>query len=110
MLAAICAVSLAACTTSGRSFDSSALSVLAPGHTTLEEASALLGADPVNVYRRLDGSATARWAHKASFVPDAVYFSQELWLEFGPDGRYQRVVESNNIPRAYQAVPSRSHW
>ena len=97
-----CVLALAACTTTGRSFDASALTLLVPGQTTLEQASALLGADPVDTYRRLDGSATARWAHKATLATDAIYFNRELWLAFGPDGRYQRVVESINIPRIYQ--------
>lgn len=93
---------LAACATTGSTFDSSALPMLVPGETTLDQASALLKADPVNVYRQLDGSATARWAHKASLVTDAIYFNQELWLAFGPDGRYQRIVKSINVPRAHE--------
>lgn len=32
-------------------------------------------------------------------VTDAIYFNQELWLAFGPDGRFQRIVKSENIPR-----------
>lgn len=98
-----CLLGLAACTTTGRNFDASALNLLVPGQTTLEQASVLLGADPVNTYRQLDGSATARWAHKATLATDAIYFNRELWLAFGPDGRYQRVVESINIPGVYQA-------
>lgn len=92
----------AACTTTGNQFDDSALRLLVPGQTTLEEASAWFKADPVNVYRNTDGSAIARWAHTASFVPDAVYFNREIWLAFDQYGRYQRVVKSNNIPRAYE--------
>ncbi|MGE4368206.1 MAG: hypothetical protein AB7E12_00865 [Burkholderiaceae bacterium] len=95
-------VALSGCTTTGSSFDSSALPALVPGQTTMAQASALLKSDPVQVYRRLDGSATAIWAHKASWVPDAVYFNQELWLAFGPDGTYQRIVKGTNIPRANQ--------
>jgi hypothetical protein len=100
---------LAACSTTGRNFDASALNLLVPGQTTLEQASALLGADPVDTYRQLDGSATARWAHKATLATDAIYFNRELWLAFGPDGRYQRVVESINIPRVYQARAVRTN-
>ena len=92
----------AACTTTGNQFDDSALRLLVPGQTTLEEASAYFKADPVNVYRNTDGSAIARWAHTASFVPDAVYFNREIWLAFDRYGRYQRIVKSNNIPRAYE--------
>lgn len=93
---------LAACSTTGRSFDASALPLLVPGQTSLAEASVLLQADPWNVYRTLDGSATAIWAHKATLATDAVYFNRELWLAFGADGRFQRVVKSENIPRAYE--------
>lgn len=93
---------VAACSTTGNQFDDSALRLLVPGQTTLEEASAYFKADPVNVYRNTDGSAIARWAHTASFVPDAVYFNREIWLAFDQYGRYQRVVKSNNIPRAYE--------
>lgn len=102
LLSLTCLLGLSACSTTGSSFDSSALPLIVPGHTTLAEASALFHADPVDVYRQLDGSATARWAHKATLATDAVYFNQELWLAFGPDGRYQRIVKSVNIPRAYE--------
>lgn len=97
------AAAIAGCSTTGRSFDASAIGLLQAGVTTLDEAKVLMGADPTDVYRQADGSATARWAHKASFVPDALYFRQELWLAFGPDGRFQRIVESVNVPRAYLA-------
>src|SRR3546814_11199865 len=61
------------------------------------QASDILGGEPVNIYRRLDGSLVARWAHSASLVTDAVYFRQELWLEFGSDGKFDRVVKKVNI-------------
>ncbi len=95
-------MALAACSTTGNSFDSSALSMLVPGVTTMEQASALMQADPVNVYRQLNGEATARWAHKATLATDAVYFNQELWLAFDSYGRYVRIVKSVNIPRAHE--------
>lgn len=96
MLAA-CAM-LAACSTSGRSFETGDMMLLQRGRTTLEQASRILHADPVNVYYRRDGSALAIWAHKASLVTDAVYFRRELWLTFGPDGTFRRVVERTNVP------------
>jgi len=96
------AMGLAACSTTGHSFDASALPLIVPGQTTLAEASVLLQSDPVNVYRALDGSATAIWAHKSTLATDAVYFNRELWLAFGGDGRFQRIVKSENIPRAYE--------
>lgn len=96
-------LSLAACSTTGSSFDSSALDLIRPGQTTLAQASALLKADPENVYHQGDGSVLARWAHKASFVPDAVYFNRELWLAFDRNGYFERVVKGVNVPQAGQA-------
>ena len=97
---AACIVALSACTTTGNSFDSSSLRFIVPGQTTLAEASSLLKSSPTDTYRQHDGSALARWSHKASVVTDAIYFNQELWLAFGPDGRFQRVEKSVNLPRA----------
>lgn len=112
-LASLCLMLLAACSTTGSSFDTSALRLLVPGQTTLAQASELLHSEPENVYRRLDGSATARWAHKASMVTDAVYFNRELWLAFDANGHYLSIVKSINIPRmhefggaSYQNVPT----
>jgi hypothetical protein len=96
-LVVVCAAMTAACTTSGRGFHSSNLAQIVPGQTTLAEANAILGADPVDIYRQLDGALTARWAYKASMVTDALYFRQELWLRFGSDGRFEQVVEKNNV-------------
>lgn len=91
---------IAACTSTGNSFNTTALHQLVPGQTTLDEAIVVLGADPVNTYRRMDGSATSIWSHKNSIMTDAVYFNQELWLAFGPDGRFQRIVKKHNLPVA----------
>ena len=101
-LAGVCVILLAACSTTGSSFDTSALRLLVPGQTTLAQASELLHSEPENVYRRLDGSATARWAHKASMVTDAVYFNRELWLAFDANGHYLSIVKSINIPRMHE--------
>ena len=92
------ALVLAGCSTTGNQFDTTDLRFLVPGETTLVEATELLQAEPVNVYRQLDGSATARWAHTATLATDAVYFNQELWLAFDSWGRFVRIVKSNNIP------------
>src|SRR5690606_5518050 len=91
---------LAACSTTGNRFDTADLRFLVPGETTLAEATELLQGEPVNVYRQLDGSAMARWAHTASLATDAVYFNQELWLAFDASGRFVRIVKSNNVPHA----------
>ncbi|MBP6020021.1 MAG: hypothetical protein KA735_11055 [Burkholderiaceae bacterium] len=66
----------------------------------MDEAIAVLGADPVNTYRQLDGSATSIWSHKNSMLTDAIYLNQELWLAFGSDGRFQRVLKKHNLPVA----------
>jgi len=66
----------------------------------LQEATALLQGDPVNIYRQADGSAMARWAHTSTLATDAVYFNRELWLSFDAYGRFQRIVHSNNVPLA----------
>lgn len=91
-------IALAGCSTTGNSFNTTDLRFLVPGETTLAEATALLQGEPVNVYRQLDGSATARWAHTSTLATDAIYFNQELWLAFDPYGRFIRIVKSNNVP------------
>lgn len=88
---------LAACSTAGKRFDTLEMSQIIPGQTTLEEATVLLKGQPENVYRQRDGSAMARWAHTATMVTDAVYFRRELWLQFGADGRFERVVNQVNV-------------
>lgn len=104
-LFALCFVmALSGCSTTGRSFDSSAIGLMVPGQTTLDQANALLGSESVDTYRQLNGAVTARWAHKASLLTDAVYFQQELWLAFGPDGRFERVVKKVNI--AHSTLPA----
>jgi len=92
------AIALVGCSTTGKQFQTADLRFLVPGQTTLLEASELLQSDPVNVYRQLDGSATARWAHTTTLATDAVYFNQELWLAFDAYGRFVRIVKSHNIP------------
>jgi len=91
---------LAACSTTGNRFNTADLRFFVPGETTLAEAVQLLQGEPVNIYRQLDGSATARWAHTATLATDAVYFNQELWLAFDSYGRFVRIVKSNNLPHA----------
>lgn len=88
---------LAACSTTGQSFDSAGLSKIVPGSTTLTQAEGLLGAAPTDIYRQLDGSLTARWAQKSSVLTDAIYLRKELWLRFDSYGRFERVVNSVNV-------------
>ncbi len=97
VLALVLCLGLAACSTSGRSFHATDLWRIKAGQTTLDQASRILEAEPVNVYRQLDGSAMAVWMHNASLLTDAIYFCRELWLAFGPDGKFIRVVNSTNV-------------
>lgn len=99
------ATTLTACTTTGRSFDSSQMHLIVPGQTTIEQASQILKAEPENVYRQRDGAATARWASKASVVADAVYFRRELSLSFDNAGRFVRVVDKLNVPGETGVAP-----
>jgi len=92
------ALGLSGCSTTGNSFRSSAMWQIVPGQTTLEQASDILEAEPVDTYQNQDGTMIARWAHKASMVVNALYFRQELWLKFGPDGTFERVVKKVNLP------------
>lgn len=96
------ALLVSACSTTGNNFDTSGMYLLEPGVTTMDQASALMHAEPTNVYRQLSGAATARWAHKATLATDAVYFNRELWLAFDANGRYTHIVKSVNIPRAHE--------
>lgn len=88
---------LAACSTTGAFFKTSQLQQIVPGQTTLPQAITILGTAPDATYRQMDGTITARWAYKASFVTDAAYVRKELSLLFGPDGRFVRVVDSVNV-------------
>lgn len=104
---------LAACSTTGQSFDSAGLSKIVPGSTTLVQAKGLLGAAPTDIYRQLDGSLTARWAQKSSVLTDAIYLRKELWLRFDSNGYFEQVVNSVNVmaepgkpPAPQSAVPA----
>ncbi|TAM90132.1 MAG: hypothetical protein EPN41_02190 [Candidimonas sp.] len=96
-LAAGACLAVAACSTTGQRFNSLALSRIVPGQTTLDQASAILGSEPTQTYAQGGGVTLARWAYKATLVTDAVYARQELWLLFGPDGRFDRVVKKVNV-------------
>lgn len=88
---------LAGCSTTGNSFDSSGLTKVVPGQTTLPQAEGLLRAAPVDIYRQRDGSLTARWAQKSTVLADAIYLRKELWLRFDSNGHFERVVDSVNV-------------
>ncbi|OZI43497.1 hypothetical protein CEK29_10090 [Bordetella genomosp. 5] len=88
---------LAGCAATGHNFDPGKLSTLTPGQSTLPDAARALNAQPATVYARRDGSALVLWQHKITFVTDGLYSRKEAWLEFGPDGRLVRLVDSTNI-------------
>ena len=90
-------VSLAACSTTGRSFNSLALAEFVPGQTTLQDAIKMFGSEPVNTYSQLNGAMLARWAHKGSVLTDAIYFRQEVLLRFDPQGRFVSVADTVNV-------------
>lgn len=98
VLAVLMPLITVACTSTGNSFNTMARNQLVVGETTMQQAVDILGADPVNTYRQLDGSATSIWSSKNSVMTDAIYLNQELWLAFGPDGRFVRVVKTHNLP------------
>lgn len=89
---------LSGCAVSGRPFNKSGLNQIVVGRTTLVQATQYLGSAPVNTWRRNDGSVLARWAYKRSAMTDAVYFRREAWLQFGPDGTFQRFEKTVNVP------------
>ncbi|WP_447919404.1 hypothetical protein [Achromobacter aegrifaciens] len=97
LLAAAIAVALAGCAATGHNFDPGKLSTLTPGQTTLEEASRALTAPPDKLYKQTDGTLLALWAFKITFVADGLYSRKEALLQFGPDGRLLRLVDSTNI-------------
>lgn len=97
LAAAAIAALIAGCAATGHNFDSSKLSTLTPGQTTLEEASWALTAPPDKFYKQTDGTFLALWSFKITFVPDSLYSRKEALLQFGPDGRLMRLVDSTHI-------------
>ncbi|WMD22612.1 hypothetical protein RAS12_09610 [Achromobacter seleniivolatilans] len=91
------AVLLAGCSATGHNFDPGKLSTLTPGQTTLEEASRALTAPPDKFYKQTDGTFLALWSFKITFIADGLYSRKEALLQFGPDGRLMRLVDSTNI-------------
>lgn len=97
LAAAAIALLLGGCAATGHNFDPGKLSTLTPGETTLEEASRALTAPPSKLYKQTDGTLLALWAFKITFVTDGLYSRKEALLQFGPDGRLLRLVDSTNI-------------
>jgi len=91
------AMLMAGCSTAGHNFDETGLGRLAPGRTTMAEAQQLLTALPARVYPQSDGTTVALWSFKASVVNDGLYGRKSALLQFGPDGRFMRLLDSENI-------------
>lgn len=91
------ALMLAGCTFTGNGLNTAGLDRIVAGRTTLAQASADLGAQPTDTWQQGD-TLLARWAYKGTVATDAVYARQEVWLRFGPDGTFQRMENSINVP------------
>jgi hypothetical protein len=96
-VSAAAAALLAGCTVTGNGLHTSGLDRVVVGRTTLAQASEDLGAQPTDVWQQGD-TVLARWAYKGTLATDAVYARQEVWLRFGPDGTFQRMENSVNLP------------
>jgi hypothetical protein len=95
--AIVVSMAITACASTGHNFDQSKLAELEPGRTSYDEAANLLTALPVAVYRQSDGTMLARWEYKLSYVADGMYSRKDVTLQFGPDARLLRLVDSTNI-------------
>lgn len=88
---------LAGCVATGHNFDASKLATLTPGQTTMAQAVGALSGLPDQIYVQSDGTTLAYWRFHMTFVPDGLYTHKEAVLQFGPDGRLMRLVDSTNI-------------
>lgn len=88
---------LGGCAVSGHNFDGGKLSTLTPGQSSLDDAARALGALPDQIYNRPDGSRVALWRSHITFLTDGFYSRKEALLQFGPDGRLVRLLDTTNI-------------
>lgn len=93
------------CATSGRNFHADPLAQLVPGHTTLPEAVTLMRAYPVQTYATKDGEVDALWSYQVTSLDHLLYRKSAL-LRFGPDGTFDRVVETGGFVRNVAPQPS----
>lgn len=91
------ALVLAGCSFTGNGLNTSGLDRIVVGRTTLAQASEDLGAQPTDIWQQGE-TVLARWAYKGTAATDAFYVRQEVWLRFGPDGTFQRMENSVNVP------------
>lgn len=88
---------LSGCTTAGRNFDGAQLARLDPGTSTLADATHALAVAPALVYGQSDGGVLALWTYRVTWITDGLYSQKQALLQFGPDGRLVRLVDSNNV-------------
>lgn len=93
----VAVLALAGCTVTGNGLNTAGLDRIVVGRTTLAQASQDLGAQPTDTWQQGD-TLLARWAYKGTVATDAVYVRQEVWLRFGPDGTFQQMENSVNVP------------
>jgi hypothetical protein len=91
------AISAGGCHTTGHDFQADRLSNLVPGQTTLPQATYELAGSPTRLYPQSDGTTLAMWSFQRTLVTDGLYRRKDLILQFGPDGRLLRLVDSTNI-------------
>ena len=90
-------LALAGCATDGHNFDATRLSALTPGRTTMAQAAYELQAPPDKIYPQSDGTTLALWQFHVTFLTDGFYSRKEALLQFGPDSRLMRLVDSTNL-------------
>lgn len=88
---------LAGCAANGHNFDATRLSALTPGQTTMAQAAYELQAPPDRIYPQSDGTTLALWQFHITFLTDGFYSRKEALLQFGPDSRLMRLVDSTNL-------------
>lgn len=96
-LSAAMLLALAGCATDGHNFDATRLSALTPGRTTMAQAAYELQAPPDKIYPQSDGTTLALWQFHVTFLTDGFYSRKEALLQFGPDSRLMRMVDSTNL-------------
>jgi hypothetical protein len=88
---------LSGCAATGHNFEAGHLSMLTPGETTMAQAAYVLQAPPDKIYPQSDGTTLALWQFHVTFVTDGFYSRKEAMLQFGPDSRLMRLVDTTNI-------------
>ncbi|CAM3538507.1 Lipoprotein SmpA/OmlA domain-containing protein [Bordetella sputigena] len=98
LLACLASMALLGGCATGQYFSSDAVAGLQPGKTTMSDAVYAFNGMPQQVLPQSDGSTIALWSYKTTVVTDAIYFRREARLQFAPDGRLARVLDTTNVP------------